>query len=85
MVMEDITTKTGAEFVLSAGDNVAASITTQHLLHNRNDMLVGGIRPHLFCLPILKRDIHQQALIRVATSGSHKVFLGTEFWRNFQG
>ena len=85
MVMEHITTKQGAEFVLSAGDNVAASITPQHLLHNRNDMLVGGIRPHLFCLPILKRDIHQQALIRVATSGSHKVFLGTDSAPHAQG
>ena len=85
MVMEHITTKQGAEFVLSAGDNVAASITPQHLLHNRNDMLVGGIRPHLFCLPILKRDIHQQALIRVATSGSHNVFLGTDSAPHAQG
>jgi dihydroorotase len=85
MVMEHITTKQGAEFVLSAGDNVAASITPQHLLHNRNDMLVGGIRPHLFCLPILKRDIHQQALIRIATSGSHKVFLGTDSAPHAQG
>jgi dihydroorotase len=85
MVMEHITTKQGAEFVLSAGNNVAASITPQHLLHNRNDMLVGGIRPHLFCLPILKRDIHQQALIRVATSGSHKVFLGTDSAPHAQG
>ena len=85
MIMEHITTKQGAEFVLSAGDNVAASITPQHLLHNRNDMLVGGIRPHLFCLPILKRDIHQQALIRIATSGSHKVFLGTDSAPHAQG
>ena len=85
MVMEHITTKQGAEFVLSAGNNVAASITPQHLLHNRNDMLVGGIRPHLFCLPILKRDIHQQALVRVATSGSHKVFLGTDSAPHAQG
>ena len=85
MVMEHITTKQGAEFVLSAGDNVAASITPQHLLHNRNDMLVGGIRPHLFCLPILKRNIHQQALIKIATSGSHKVFLGTDSAPHAQG
>ena len=85
MVMEHITTKQGAEFVLSAGNNVAASITPQHLMHNRNDMLVGGIRPHLFCLPILKRDIHQQALIRIATSGSHKVFLGTDSAPHAQG
>ena len=85
IVMEHITTKQGADFVLSAGDNVAASITPQHLLYNRNDMLVGGIRPHLFCLPILKRDIHQQALINIATSGSHKVFLGTDSAPHTQG
>jgi dihydroorotase len=57
---------------------VAATITPQHLLYNRNHMLVGGIRPHLFCLPILKRDIHQHALIKAATSGSPKFFLGTD-------
>ena len=85
IVMEHITTKQGADFVLSAGDNIAASITPQHLMHNRNDMLVGGIRPHLFCLPILKRNIHQQALINIATSGSHKVFLGTDSAPHTQG
>jgi dihydroorotase len=78
IVLEHITTQQGADFVIDAGDNVGASITPQHLLYNRNHMLAGGIRPHLFCLPILKRDIHQQALINVATSGSHKVFLGTD-------
>lgn len=85
IVMEHITTKQGADFVLSAGDNIGASITPQHLLYNRNDMLVGGIRPHLFCLPILKRNIHQQALINIATSGSHKVFLGTDSAPHAQG
>lgn len=78
VVLEHITTKQGAEFVATAGDKVGATITPQHLLYNRNHMLVGGIRPHLYCLPILKRDIHQQALIKVATSGSPKFFLGTD-------
>ena len=63
---------------LNHSDNVGATITPQHLLYNRNHMLVGGIRPHLFCLPVLKRDTHQQALISAATSGSHKIFLGTD-------
>ena len=78
IVLEHITTEQGVEFVLEASNNIAASITPQHLLYNRNHMLVGGIRPHLFCLPILKRDVHQQALIRAATSGSPKFFLGTD-------
>ena len=59
-------------------DNVAATITVHHLLYNRNHMLVGGIRPHYFCLPILKRNTHQQALIEAATSGDEKFFLGTD-------
>ena len=62
----------------SASDNVAATITAHHLLFNRNHMLVGGIRPHYYCLPILKRTIHQQALISAATSGNNKFFLGTD-------
>ena len=78
IVLEHITTKNAVDFVNSAGDNVAATITVHHLLFNRNDMLVGGIRPHYFCLPILKRNIHQQALISAATSGSNKFFLGTD-------
>ncbi len=78
IVLEHITTQQGAEFVASAADNVAATITPQHLLYNRNQMLVGGIRPHLYCLPILKKNIHQQALIAAATSGSPKFFLGTD-------
>lgn len=77
-VLEHITTSQAAEFVASAGDNIAATITPQHLLYNRNHMLAGGIRPHLFCLPILKRDIHQKALIKAATSGDKKFFLGTD-------
>ncbi len=78
IIFEHITTLEAAEFVAAAGDNVAATITPQHLLYNRNHMLVGGIRPHLFCLPILKRDVHQHALIKAATSGSPKFFLGTD-------
>lgn len=78
IVLEHITTKQGAEFVMNAPANVGATITPQHLLYNRNDMLVGGVRPHLFCLPILKRNIHQQALLDAATSGSPKFFLGTD-------
>ncbi|MGS2723880.1 dihydroorotase [Porticoccus sp. GXU_MW_L64] len=77
-VLEHITTRQGAEFVAEGDDNLAATITPQHLLYNRNHMLVGGIRPHLYCLPILKRDIHQQALIAAATSGSKRFFLGTD-------
>lgn len=78
VVLEHITTADAAEFVLSQSDRVAATITPQHLMFNRNDMLVGGIRPHLFCLPILKRQTHQQRLLEVATSGNPKFFLGTD-------
>jgi dihydroorotase len=78
VVLEHLTTKKAVDFVQSAGKNVAATITAHHLLFNRNDMLVGGIRPHYFCLPILKRNIHQQALIGAATSGNDKFFLGTD-------
>jgi dihydroorotase len=78
IVLEHITTKNAVEFVQQAGANVAATITVHHLLFNRNHMLVGGIRPHYFCLPILKRNIHQKALIEAATSGSDKFFLGTD-------
>jgi dihydroorotase len=78
IVLEHITTKNAVDFVKSAGDNVAATITVHHLLYNRNHILVGGIRPHYFCLPILKRNIHQHALIEAATSGDKKFFLGTD-------
>lgn len=78
MVVEHITTKDAAEFVKSQGDNVAATITVQHLAYNRNHMLVGGIKPHYYCLPILKRNIHQQALQDAVVSGSSKFFLGTD-------
>ena len=77
-VVEHITTKESAEFVTAAGPNVAATITPQHLLYNRTSMFTGGIRPHLYCLPILKREIHRMALIEAATSGSPKFFLGTD-------
>ena len=78
IVMEHITTREAAQFVIAGSDNLAATITPQHLLYNRNDMLVGGIKPHLYCLPILKRNIHQQALLEAATSGNKKFFLGTD-------
>jgi len=78
IILEHITTKNAVDFVKQAGSNVAATITAHHLLFNRNHMLVGGIRPHFFCLPILKRNIHQQALIGAATSGDKKFFLGTD-------
>lgn len=78
VVLEHITTQDAVEFVKSASDNVAATITAHHLLYNRNHMLAGGIRPHYYCLPILKRNTHQQALIEAATSGSKKFFLGTD-------
>ncbi|KZX56953.1 dihydroorotase [Halioglobus sp. HI00S01] len=78
IVFEHITTRDAVEFVRDAGSNVAATITAHHLMFNRNDMLVGGIRPHYYCLPILKRSTHQQALIEAATSGNSKFFLGTD-------
>ncbi len=78
VVLEHITTHEGAQFVSEASTHVAATITPQHLLFNRNQMLAGGIKPHYYCLPILKRQQHQQALIAAATSGSPKFFLGTD-------
>lgn len=78
VVVEHITTKDAAEFVQGQGSNVAATITVQHLAYNRNHMLVGGIKPHFYCLPILKRNIHQQALQDVVASGNSKFFLGTD-------
>jgi len=78
VVFEHITTKDAVEFVLAASDMVAATITPQHLLLNRNDLLVGGIRPHNYCLPVLKRNIHQQALREVVATGNKKFFLGTD-------
>jgi dihydroorotase len=78
VVFEHITTRDAVEFVSAANDRVAATITAHHLLFNRNDMLAGGIRPHYFCLPILKRSVHQQALLKAATSGNPRFFLGTD-------
>lgn len=78
IVFEHITTADAAEYVAETDEYLAATITPHHLLYNRNDLLVGGIRPHYFCLPILKRNVHQQALIKAATSGSTKFFLGTD-------
>ncbi len=78
VVFEHITTKDAADFVLHTPANVAATITAHHLLMNRNAMFVGGIQPHHYCLPILKREEHRQALLRVATSGNAKFFLGTD-------
>jgi dihydroorotase len=78
IVFEHITTKDAVEFVLAANDNVAATITPQHLMLNRNDLLVGGVRPHNYCLPVLKRNIHQHALRDVVATGNKKFFLGTD-------
>jgi dihydroorotase len=78
VVFEHITTRDAVQFVEAADNNVGATITAHHLLYNRNHMLVGGIRPHFFCLPILKRNTHQEALLDAATSGSPKFFLGTD-------
>ena len=78
LVLEHITTIEAAHFVLEHDRHVAATITPQHLLFNRNDMLVGGVKPHFYCLPILKRQTHQQTLLEVATSGNPKFFLGTD-------
>ncbi len=78
IVLEHITTRDAANFVKQAPANIAATITVQHLMFNRNHMLVGGVRPHLYCLPVLKRNIHQQALLDTIASGSSKFFLGTD-------
>ena len=78
IVLEHITTKEAVDFVNSQGDNVAATLTPHHLMLDRNDLLVGGVKPHYYCLPILKRSSHRRALIEAATSGSPKFFLGTD-------
>jgi dihydroorotase len=78
VVFEHITTKEAADFVTAAPANVAATITAHHLLMNRNDMFKGGIQPHHYCLPILKREEHRLALVKAATSGNSKFFLGTD-------
>jgi dihydroorotase len=78
VVFEHITTQEAAQFVAEAPERVAATLTAHHLLLNRNAMLVGGIRPHHYCLPVLKREKHRQALVAAACSGSRKFFLGTD-------
>jgi dihydroorotase len=78
VVLEHITTRQAAAFVSEAPANVGATITVHHLLYNRNAMFQGGIRPHYYCLPVLKRETHREALIAAATSGNPKFFLGTD-------
>jgi dihydroorotase len=77
VVLEHITTSEAVQYLLSA-NNIAATITPQHLLYNRNSLFEGGISPHFYCLPILKREVHRAALLRAATSGNPKFFLGTD-------
>jgi dihydroorotase len=78
VVLEHITTREAAQFVEVTGANVAATITAHHLLMNRNALFLGGIRPHHYCLPVLKREEHREALVEAATSGNPKFFLGTD-------
>ena len=78
IVMEHITTREAAQYVAQAGPLTAATITAHHLLFNRNALFTGGIRPHYYCLPVLKRETHRQALVQAATSGSPRFFLGTD-------
>jgi dihydroorotase len=78
VVFEHITTREAAQYVQSAHGAMAASITAHHLLYNRNAIFTGGIRPHYYCLPVLKREIHRQALVDAATGGSPRFFLGTD-------
>jgi dihydroorotase len=78
IVLEHITTRQAAEFIAAAPATVAATLTVHHLLYNRNAMFQGGIRPHMYCLPVLKRETHRQALIAAAISGNPKFFLGTD-------
>nr|WP_217346301.1 dihydroorotase [Noviherbaspirillum sp. L7-7A]MBV0880704.1 dihydroorotase [Noviherbaspirillum sp. L7-7A] len=78
VVFEHITTQDAAHYVQEAGQHTAATITAHHLLYNRNEIFKGGIRPHYYCLPVLKRETHRKALVQAATSGSGKFFLGTD-------
>ena len=78
IVVEHLTTTEGVQFVQEASENIAATLTPQHLLFNRNALLAGGIRPHYYCLPILKRESHRLSLVAAATSGNPKFFLGTD-------
>jgi dihydroorotase len=78
VVFEHITTKDAVDYVRDADGDIAATITAHHLMYNRNAIFQGGIRPHYYCLPILKREVHRQALVDAATSGSPRFFLGTD-------
>lgn len=78
VVFEHITTQEAADYVMQGDPLTAATITAHHLLYNRNALFLGGLRPHYYCLPVLKREVHRQALVRAATSGSPKFFLGTD-------
>ena len=78
IVFEHITTREAAEYVSEAGDTLGATITAHHLLYNRNAIFTGGIRPHYYCLPVLKRETHRLALVQAATSGHRRFFLGTD-------
>ncbi len=78
IVFEHITTREAVQFVNEAGPNIGATVTAHHLLLNRNAMLIGGIQPHNYCLPVLKRELHRQSLVEAVTSGSAKFFLGTD-------
>lgn len=78
VVLEHISTKDSTEFVKEASNKIAATITPQHLLYNRNELFLGGLRPHAFCLPVLKREEHRVAVLNAALSGNPKFFLGTD-------
>ena len=78
IVFEHITTREAAQYVAQAGTHTAATITAHHLLFNRNALFVGGVRPHYYCLPVLKREVHRQALLKAVASGSDRFFLGTD-------
>jgi dihydroorotase len=78
IVLEHVTTREGVQFVRDSGPRIGATLTAHHLLYNRNALLAGGVRPHLYCLPVLKRESHRQALLEAATSGDPKFFLGTD-------
>jgi dihydroorotase len=78
VVFEHITTRDAADFVIAGNEHLGATITPQHLMYNRNALFKGGIRPHYYCLPILKREQHREALIRAVTSGHPRFFLGTD-------
>jgi len=78
VVFEHITTREAAQYVATSDRYTAATITAHHLLYNRNALFTGGLRPHYYCLPVLKREVHRQALVAAATSGRAKFFLGTD-------